>query len=160
DAAFFYAMDKKESLDERITRLKGIIFQAKLGTLYDKAQRLSQLSASLAQHIGADVTDAKRAGWLAKADLTTQMVGEFPELQGVMGYYYAKGTETDAVAQALKEHYMPRFAGDELPQSGIGQVLAIADRLDLLTGIFGINQIPTGDKDPFGLRRAALGVLR
>lgn len=160
DAAFFYAMDKKENLQQRIERLKGIIFQAKLGTLYDKAERLSQLSAFIAKEVGADVEEAKRAGWLAKTDLTTDMVNEFPELQGVMGYYYAKEYESKEVAYAMKEHYMPRFAGDALPSHVVGQVVAIADRIDMLIGAFGINQIPTGDKDPYGLRRAALGVLR
>lgn len=160
DAAFFFAADQKESLTARLERLRGVVFQAKLGTLYDKAERLSHLAAYIAQKIGANKEDAARAGWLAKTDLTTNMVNEFPELQGVMGSYYARGTESDNVATALREHYLPRFAGDRLPQQTVGQALAIADRLDTLMGSFGISQIPTGDKDPFGLRRAALGVLR
>ncbi len=161
DAAFFYEVDQKESLESRIERLKGIIFQAKLGTLFDKAKRLSQLAGFIAQQLNIDVSLAERAGWLAKTDLTTNMVNEFPELQGVMGYYYAlHDGENKEVALALKEQYMPRFAGDELPSHPIGQVLALADRIDTLVGAFGIEQIPTGDKDPYGLRRAALGVLR
>lgn len=161
DADFFYTTDQQESLAERLTRLKGIVFQAKLGTLYDKAERLSQLSEFIAQKIKVDTQLSARAGLLAKTDLTTQMVGEFPELQGVMGYYYAlHDNEPKAVANAIKEHYMPRFAGDSLPTEAVAQVVALADRIDTLTGTFGINQIPTGDKDPYGLRRAALGVLR
>lgn len=166
DAAFFYETDKKESLEQRIERLKGMVFQAKLGTLYDKAHRISKLAEFIANKIGAnkisvDAKHAARAGMLAKTDLTTNMVGEFPELQGVMGCYYARHDgETEDVALAMKEQYMPRFAGDELPKNSIGQVLAIADRVDMLAGTFGINQIPTGDKDPYGLRRAALGVIR
>ncbi len=161
DAAFFYATDKKESLEQRIDRLKGIVFQAKLGTLYDKAERLSKLTAFIAEQMKINAISAAHAGLLAKTDLTTSMVSEFPELQGVMGYYYAchDGLPKD-IAIALKEQYLPRFAGDELPQNPLGEALALADRLDMLTGTFGINQIPTGDKDPYGLRRAALGVIR
>lgn len=161
DAAFFYATDKKESLTARVERLKGIVFQAKLGTLYDKAVRLSQLSGWIAKRLGENEQVAEQAGLLAKADLTTNMVGEFPELQGIMGYYYAQheGLATD-VASAMKEHYLPRFAGDVLPTNKIGEVVAIADRIDTLIGAFGIHQIPTGDKDPYGLRRAAVGLIR
>ncbi|RDI46486.1 glycine--tRNA ligase subunit beta [Aquicella lusitana] len=161
DAAFFYDTDQKESLAERVERLKGIIFQAKLGTLYEKAERISKLAAFIAQKTDASIDEATRAGMLAKTDLTTNMVGEFPELQGVMGYYYAiHDGESDNIAKAMKEHYLPRFAGDRLPENAIGQALSIADRVDTLTGAFGIHQIPTGDKDPYGLRRAALGILR
>lgn len=161
DAAFFYTMDKQESLTSRIERLKGIVFQAKLGTLYDKAQRISQLAQWIAEKMHANKEEAARAGLLAKTDLTTNMVGEFPELQGVMGYYYAQHDgEPEHIAIAMKEHYMPRFAGDDLPNSPIGQALALADKLDTLVGTFGINHIPTGDKDPYGLRRAAVGVIR
>ncbi len=160
DAAFFFAADQKEPLSARLERLRAVVFQAKLGTLYDKAARLSRLAAFIAQRIDANTADAERAGWLAKTDLTTNMVNEFPELQGVMGSYYARGCETENVAIAMREHYLPRFAGDELPSNAVAQALAIADRIDLLTGSFGIHQLPTGDKDPFGLRRAALGVLR
>ena len=143
--------------------LQGIVYQAKLGTLYDKSIRLSTLCELIANKIAPATTqDAALAGRLAKTDLTTNMVSEFPELQGTMGYYYAKHDQLPAeiVAIALKEQYQPRFASDTLPESKIGQALAIADRIDTLVGIFGINQMPTGDKDPFGLRRAALGVIR
>lgn len=161
DAAFFFEADKKIKLEERIETLKGIVFQAKLGTLYEKAERLSKLAEFIAEKMGVDKTQAVRAGMLAKTDLTTSMVGEFPELQGVMGSYYAQHDgEDENVAVAMKEQYMPRFAGDNLPSNSIGQALALADRIDTLVGTFGINQIPTGDKDPYGLRRAALGVLR
>ncbi len=175
DAAFFYKIDQNESLERRIEHLKGILFQAKLGTLYDKAERLSKLTAMIAITMKTDTmhavrskmlvetgaVQASRAGWLAKSDLTTQMVGEFPELQGVMGSYYAKHDgEPEEVIIALKEQYLPRFAGDELPSHEVGQALALADRIDTLTGSFGINQIPTGDKDPYGLRRAAVGIIR
>jgi glycyl-tRNA synthetase beta chain len=161
DAAFFYAEDKKESLTKRIDRLKGIVFQAKLGTLYDKAERVSQLAVFIADQIGADTGHTKAAAMLAKTDLTTNLVGEFPELQGVMGSYYAAhdGLSNDIVV-AMREQYLPRFAGDSLPVSRVGLALALADRIDTLVGAFSINQIPTGDKDPYGLRRAALGVLR
>lgn len=161
DAAFFYATDKKQSLEQRLERLKGIVFQAKLGTLYDKAVRISKQADFIAEKMEADPMAAAQAGLLAKTDLTTDMVGEFPELQGVMGCYYAMhdGLPND-IAIAMKEQYMPRFAGADLPQNPIGQALALADRLDTLMGAFGINQIPTGDKDPYGLRRAAVGVIR
>lgn len=161
DAAFFFEADKKTSLASRLDSLKGIVFQAKLGTLHDKAERLASLAGFLAAKIDGDAAQAERAGRLAKTDLVTDMVGEFPELQGVMGEYYAKHDgEPAALAVALGEQYLPRFAGDRLPETVTGQALALADRLDTLVGTFGINQIPTGDKDPYGLRRAALGVLR
>lgn len=161
DAAFFYAMDQKQSLEARLPLLKNIIYQEKLGTLYDKAERVSLLSALIAKHMHLNTEEAARAGWLAKTDLTSNMVGEFPELQGVMGSYYAKhDNESSNVVVAIKEHYLPRFGGDALPGNPLGQVLALADRLDTLYGAFGIKQIPTGDKDPYGLRRAALGVIR
>jgi glycyl-tRNA synthetase beta chain len=161
DAAFFYETDKKRSLESRVEILKNIVFQAKLGTLFDKAQRISQLAASIAQYMQVDDKLAERAALLAKTDLTTEIVGEFPELQGIAGYYYAlHDGETAALAQAMNEQYMPRFSGDKLPESSLGCVIAIADRLDSLVGVFGINQQPTGDKDPLGLRRSALGVLR
>lgn len=161
DAAFFYQADQKESLEKRLERLKGRVFQAKLGTLYDKAKRISQLAAHISECWQENKEKALRAGWLAKADLTTQMVSEFPELQGVMGYYYALSDgESVEVAEALKEQYLPRFAGDELPKTKLNQALALADRIDTLVGIFSIQQMPTGDKDPFALRRAALGIVR
>jgi glycyl-tRNA synthetase beta chain len=161
DAAFFYETDKKRKLEERLESLKNVVFQAKLGTLYEKAQRLSELTAHIATQMGENESAAKRAGLLAKADLATEMVGEFPELQGIAGYYYAKNDgEPDAVAQAIREQYLPRFSGDVLPATTLGAALALAERLDILVGVFGINQAPTGDKDPFSLRRAALGILR
>lgn len=161
DAAFFYESDKKEALIDRVARLKPIVYQAKLGTLYEKTERVRKLATAIAKKLKASSAHADRAALLAKTDLTTSMVGEFPELQGVMGYYYAVNDgESDAVAIALREQYLPRFAGDVLPETDIGQALAMADRLDTLVGAFGINQVPTGDKDPFGLRRAALGMLR
>ncbi len=161
DAKFFFDTDKHEKLLDRVEKLKDIVYQAKLGTLHDKAIRLAKLTAAIAAKLGLNKAHAERAGLLAKADLVTNMVGEFPELQGVMGEYYARHDgESEEVAIALREQYMPRFAGDTLPQTKLGCVLALADKLDLLTGSFGINQIPTGDKDPFGLRRAALGIVR
>lgn len=161
DAAFFFETDKKETLSSRLESLKGIVFQAKLGTLYEKVERISRLAGIIAKSLEVNEAAAKQAGLLSKTDLTTNMVGEFPELQGTMGFYYAQhdGLPTD-VAIAMKEHYMPRFAGDALPANPVGQVVAIADRLDTLIGAFGINQIPTGDKDPYGLRRAAVGLIR
>ena len=131
------------------------MFQEKLGSLYDKAVRLQHLTEFLTQS-----KEAARAGLLAKVDLVTEMVGEFPELQGTVGYYYALENEKESVANAIAEQYLPKFAGDALPNSELGCALAIADRLDTLVGIFGIGQAPTGDKDPFGLRRAALGIIR
>lgn len=161
DAAFFYETDKKETLESRIDRMKGIVFQAKLGSLYEKSERISKLAVVIARKMQVNADYSARAGMLAKADLTTNMVGEFPELQGVMGYYYAMHDKLpDEIAIAIREHYLPRFSGDDLGEHAIGQVLALADRLDTLLGAFAINQIPTGDKDPFGLRRAAVGVIR
>lgn len=164
DAAFFYETDKKGKLETHLDKLKQIVYQAKLGSLFDKAERLSKLGGFIANKMQLNpelVLLAGVSGVIAKADLTSNMVGEFPELQGVMGYYYAlQDGFANEIAVAIKEQYMPRFAGDDLPQSPVGIALAIADRIDLLVGSFGINQIPTGDKDPYGLRRAALGVLR
>jgi glycyl-tRNA synthetase beta chain len=161
DAAFFYETDKKRKLDTRLDDLKNVVFQAKLGTLYDKAERLSKLTAYIAKALGENETVGARAGLLAKTDLTTTMVGEFPELQGTAGMYYARNDgEQETLAKSLNEQYMPRFSGDQLPVTKLGAALALADRLDILVGVFGINQAPTGDKDPFALRRAALGVLR
>ncbi len=161
DAAFFFNEDKKQTLATRVEKLKGIVFQAKLGTLYEKTERLSVLASLIAKKIGANLQAVERAALLAKTDLLTNMVNEFPELQGTMGYYYAlQDNETKEIADALQEQYLPRFAGDRLPTQKVGQALALADRLDTLVGTFGINQIPTGDKDPFALRRATLGVLR
>ncbi len=160
DAAFFWAQDRKVPLAVRAEELRGVTFQAKLGSYADKAARLKTLAASIGERIGAGPEVVTAAG-LAKADLLTAMVGEFPELQGVMGRYYAEaeGYPQD-VARAIEEHYRPRFAGDALPQTRMGQALALADRIDTLVGIFAIGERPTGAKDPFGLRRAALGILR
>jgi len=161
DAAFFWNQDRKQRLEARIDRLGTMVFQSRLGTLLDKQKRVARLAAHIAVALGADARLAERAAMLAKCDLLTQMVFEFPELQGVMGRYYAQHDgEPEEVAQAIDEQYRPRFAGDALPQTATGQALAIADRLDTLVGIFAIGQPPTGDKDPFALRRAALGVLR
>lgn len=161
DAEFFYKQDLKVPLAQRNERLKTVVFQAKLGTTFEKAQRVSHLAAGIARRIGGNRDDAAQAGLLCKADLATELVGEFPELQGIAGRYYATAEKMPAeVASALDEQYLPRFAGDQLPQSKTGQAVAIADKLDTLTGIFGIGQPPTGDKDPFALRRATLGVLR
>lgn len=161
DAAFFFETDKKTTLESRIEKLKTIVFQKDLGTVYDKAARISALSGKIAATLNQDQAKAERAGLLCKTDLLTDMVYEFTDLQGLMGYHYALNDGEDQdVALAQNEQYMPRFAGDELPQSAPGIAVAIADRLDTLTGLFGINQPPTGSKDPFALRRAALGVLR
>lgn len=161
DAAFFFETDKKTTLESRVEKLKSIVFQKDLGTVHDKASRISALSGKIATALGEDQAKAERAGLLAKTDLLTDMVYEFTDLQGLMGYHYALNDgEDNDVALAQNEQYMPRFAGDELPQSAPGIAVAIADRLDTLTGLFGINQPPTGSKDPFALRRAALGVLR
>ena len=161
DAEFFFKQDKKVTLESRNERLKTVVFQAQLGTVYEKAERISELAAFIAAQIGGDVALAQRAGILAKCDLATEMVGEFPELQGIAGYYYAQNDgEANDVALALNEQYLPKFAGDVLPSTNTGLAVAIADKLDTLVGIFGINQPPTGSKDPFGLRRAAIGLLR
>ena len=161
DAAFFWNQDRKQRLEARSDKLAGMVFQSKLGTLLDKQKRVAQLAGRIADLIGGERQLAERAALLAKCDLLTQMVFEFPELQGVMGAYYAQHDgEPAEVAQALDEQYRPRFAGDALPATTTGQALAIADRLDTLVGIFAIGQPPTGDKDPFALRRAALGLLR
>ncbi|GAA5218738.1 glycine--tRNA ligase subunit beta [Corallincola platygyrae] len=161
DAEFFFNTDRKTTLADRIASLDNVLFQKQLGTLKEKSERIASLSGAIAQKIGADSSLATRAGLLSKTDLMTEMVMEFPDVQGVMGMYYARyDGENDAVATALNEQYMPRFAGDALPQGDIGAVVAIADKLDTLVGIFGIGQTPKGDKDPFALRRAALGLLR
>jgi glycyl-tRNA synthetase beta chain len=161
DAAFFFDTDKKQPLETRIEKLKSVVFQQQLGTVYDKTQRIEGLAAAIAELINGDANYARRAAALSKCDLMTDMVFEFTELQGLMGYHYAlHDGEPEEVAQAMDEQYMPRFAGDALPATRTGIALAIADRLDTLTGLFGINQPPTGSKDPFALRRAALGVLR
>ncbi len=161
DAKFFFETDKKTPLSARIGKLSRVVYHNKLGTQGERVDRLVRLAAALAQRIGADVMQAERAALLAKADLVTDMVGEFPELQGIMGRYYALADgEPAAVADAIQSHYQPRFNGDALPQGPVACAVALADKLDALIGFFGIGQVPTGDKDPFGLRRAALGVLR
>jgi glycyl-tRNA synthetase beta chain len=160
DAAFFWEQDRKLSLEAHAAALGGVTFQTKLGTYADKTLRVMALAQSIGRRIGAG-TDVARAAELAKADLMTAMVGEFPELQGTMGRYYAQAQgEPAELARALEEHYRPRYAGDALPTSKTGQALALADKIDTLVGIFAIEQRPTGAKDPFGLRRAALGLLR
>lgn len=160
DAAFFYETDKKRTLESRVARLKPIVFQAQLGTLYDKSRRVAALCAAIAERIGGNPNWAERAGRLAKTDLVTEMVLEFTDLQGVMGCYYARHDgEPEEVAKALWEQYLPRFSGDQIPGTATGSALAIADRLDTLVGLFGIDQPPSGSKDPFALRRATLGVL-
>lgn len=161
DAEFFYHTDIKNGLSHYLQQLKTVIFQNKLGTLFDKATRIGNLAEFIGKQMNVDSKACQRAGLLSKADLTTEMVGEFPELQGIMGYYYALDKKEDeTIAVAIKEHYQPRFAGDALPKSGISTAVALADKLDTLIGIFGIHQAPTGEKDPFGLRRSALGILR
>jgi glycyl-tRNA synthetase beta chain len=161
DAEFFFKQDKKQKLETFNQRLKNVVFQAELGTVFDKAERVSRLAAFIAPRIGGDAQRAARAGLLSKCDLATEMVGEFPEMQGVAGYYYALADgEPEDVALALNEQYMPRGAGAELPGTLTGSAVAIADKLDTLVGIFGIGMLPTGSKDPYALRRAALGILR
>jgi len=161
DSAFFWKTDRKQPLAARQEQLKTIVFQNKLGTVYDKSARVAKLAAAIAQKIGGDADLAERAALLAKCDLVTEMVGEFPDLQGIMGRYYARlDGEHDEVSEALDEQYLPRFSGDKLPQTKSGQAVSLAEKLDTLVGLFGIGQPPTGVKDPFALRRAALGVLR
>jgi glycyl-tRNA synthetase beta chain len=159
DAAFFWEQDRKHSLSEYAQRLGGMTFQNRLGSYADKARRVAALAGAIGARLGA--ADAERAATLAKADLMTAMVGEFPELQGTMGRYYAEAEGLpQEIALAIEEHYRPRFAGDAIPAGKTGQAVALADKLDTLSGIFAIEQRPTGAKDPFGLRRIALGVLR
>ena len=161
DSEFFWAQDKAKRSDERLPALEKVLFMKSLGSMADKAKRIEQLSGAIAAMIGVDSVDCKRAGLLAKTDLLSEMVGEFADLQGVMGGYYARNDgESDAVADAIREHYQPRFAGDALPSTPCGLVVAIADKLDTITGIYGIGQGPTGSKDPYALRRLALGLLR
>lgn len=161
DAAFFWEQDLKHPLESHRERLKSVVFQAKLGSLYDKTQRVAQLAAAIARQTGSDPALAQRAAELCKCDLMTNMVNEFPKLQGIMGSYYAaRSGEDESVSAAMKEVYLPRHAGDDLPASDCGRAIAVADRLDTIIGIFAIGQKPTGVKDPFGLRRAALGILR
>ena len=161
DAEFFFKTDLKQKLVDRLPRLETVLFQQQLGTLKDKTDRIEQLAGEIAKQIGADESKAKRAGLLSKCDLMTNMVFEFTDTQGVMGMHYARHDgEDEEVAVALNEQYMPRFAGDELPKSLVANAVALADKFDTLTGIFGIGQAPKGSADPFALRRAALGALR
>lgn len=161
DAEFFFKTDLKQRLEDQLPRLETVLFQQQLGTLRDKTARIEQLAGEIAKQIGADETKAKRAGLLSKCDLMTNMVFEFTDTQGVMGMHYARyDGEDEEVAVALNEQYMPRFAGDELPKSLVASSVALADKFDTLTGIFGIGQQPKGSADPFALRRAALGALR
>ncbi|MGE5027207.1 MAG: glycine--tRNA ligase subunit beta [Betaproteobacteria bacterium] len=161
DAKFFFDQDRKKPLASRVEKLGNVVYHNKLGTQLERVNRIGKLAGEIARHLKASHELAERAGQLCKADLLTDMVGEFPELQGIMGQYYARHDgEREEVARAVEQHYWPRFAGDELPQDNIGAAVALADKLDTLVGIYGIGLVPTGDKDPFGLRRHALGVLR
>ena len=161
DAQFFYETDKKTKLVDRIPKLTSVVYHNKLGSQGERVERVRKLAANIAAMIGADVQLADRAALLAKADLVTDMVGEFPELQGIMGRYYAlHDDEAPIVADAIQQHYQPRFSGDKLPKSRVALSVALADKMETLAGLFGIGQQPTGDKDPFALRRHALGVLR
>jgi len=161
DARFFFETDKKTRLEARVPQLGAIVYHNKLGTQLERAERVQLLAGKIAREIGADPALAERAAWLAKADLVTGMVGEFPELQGIMGRYYALSDgEPPLVAMAIEQHYRPRFAGDALPENDIALAVALADKLETLAGMFGVGQQPTGDKDPFALRRHALGVIR
>lgn len=161
DAEFFWNQDRKKTLEDRLDSLRNVIFQESLGTVYDKTIRVRNLAKFIAGHLGADVELAERAALLSKTDLMTEMVGEFGNLQGIMGRYYATAEhEPKAVAIALEEQYFPKQSGSPTAASAIGQVLAIAEKIDTLTGIFAVGLIPTGDKDPYALRRAALGILR
>jgi glycyl-tRNA synthetase beta chain len=161
DARFFYDQDRKQKLEERVPLLEKVVYHAKLGSQLERVKRVQALAGKIAGELKEDAAKAKRAAWLCKADLLSGMVGEFPELQGVMGRYYAlHDKEAADVAEAIESHYRPRFAGDKLPEGGVACAVALADKLDALAGLFSIGQQPTGDKDPFGLRRAALGVVR
>ena len=161
DARFFYDQDRKVRLESRVPQLAKVVYHNKLGTQLERVQRVKLLAGKIARELGADALQTERAAELAKADLLTGMVGEFPELQGVMGRYYAlHDGEPAAVADAIAQHYRPRFAGDALPEGNLGCAVALADKLDAIAGLFSIGQHPTGEKDPFGLRRAALGVVR
>jgi len=161
DAQFFFESDKKQSLESRVAKLDSVLFQKQLGSIGDKARRIAELAGKIASLLKADAQAAERAGLLCKADLVSDMVSEFPETQGVMGKHYALNDgETASVAEAIEQHYWPRFSGDHLPESKEACAVALADKLDTLVGIFGIGQVPKGDRDPFALRRAALGLLR
>ena len=161
DARFFYTQDRKARLESRVPQLTSVVYHNRLGSQLDRVMGVQQLAGGIAATIGGDRAVAERAAWLAKADLLTGMVGEFPELQGVMGRYYARHDgESDDIADAIEAHYRPRFAGDRLPATPTARAVALADKLYTLAGLFGVGEIPTGEKDPFALRRAALGVIR
>jgi len=161
DARFFYQQDRRHPLDARLPQLANVVYHNRLGSQLERIERLTAIAVALARELGADLAHVERAARLAKADLRTEMVSEFPELQGTMGMYYARHDhESDDVAVAIEEHYRPRFAGDRLPSSTVGICVALGDKLEALAGLFGIGERPTGDKDPYALRRHALGVLR
>lgn len=161
DAAFFWESDRRKSLAERTEGLRDVVYQADLGSLFDRSERIAHIAAWIAQALDADKASVGRAAALAKCDLLSGMVGEFPDLQGIMGRYYALSDgEPEAVADAIAEQYLPRFAGDELPASETGQILAVAEKIDALAGVFALGKKPSGNRDPFGLRRAALGIVR
>jgi glycyl-tRNA synthetase beta chain len=163
DAKFFFDQDRKKTLESRVDGLSKVVYHNKLGTQGERMARVCAIAQAIGQQLGGDLLakQAQQAARLAKTDLLTDMVGEFPELQGIMGGYYARhdGLSED-VAQAIEDHYKPRFAGDELPRNTVGLIVALADKLETLVGMFGIGNVPTGDKDPFALRRHALGVIR
>ncbi|UCH48610.1 MAG: glycine--tRNA ligase subunit beta [Betaproteobacteria bacterium] len=161
DAQFFYDTDQKSKLETLVPKLGNVIYHNRLGTQLERVQRIRKLAGSIAEQLGTDVDAAERAAWLCKADLMSEMVGEFPELQGVMGRYYAlHDGENAKVADAIEQHYRPRFSNDAVPEDNVAASVALADKIDTLVGIFGIGLVPTGEKDPFALRRQALGVLR
>ena len=161
DARFFYNQDRKQRLEERVPQLARVVYHNKLGSQLERVERIQLLAGRIARQLGADAGQAERAAWLAKADLLINMVGEFPELQGVMGHYYALADGEDPrVAEAVEQHYRPRFAGDALPSNEVSVAVALADKIETLIGMFGVGQKPTGDKDPFALRRHALGIVR
>lgn len=161
DAKFFFETDKQSTLESRLDQLKKVVFQAKLGTVFERSLRVAKLAKFIAADTGADQAQSERAALLSKCDLVSNMVGEFADLQGLMGSYYARNDgEPEQVALAINEQYLPRYAGDELPSTDVGSVLAVADKLDSIVGLFAIGQPPTGSKDPFALRRSAIGVLR
>ena len=161
DAKFFFETDKQLSLESRLEGLKNLVFQNKLGSIHDKVERVAKISKSIAKSLSISETNCERASLLSKCDLLTDMVREFADLQGIIGCHYAKHDgESEEISVAIQEHYLPRFSGDDLPTSQVGSVVAIADKLDTIVSLFGINQPPTGSKDPFGLRRSAIGILR
>tara|TARA_B100001029_G_C15009313_1_gene423188 strand:- start:29 stop:1135 length:1107 start_codon:yes stop_codon:yes gene_type:complete len=161
DAKFFFETDKQTSLEARLKKLKNLIFQNQLGSVYDKVVRVAKISTSIARKLSASEAHCERAALLSKSDLLTDMVREFSDLQGIMGSHYAKHDgEPEEVSKAIQEQYRPRFSGDELPVSEVGSILAISDKLDTIVSLFGINQPPTGSKDPFALRRSAIGILK